>query len=250
MREKIVKVILADESIILLKGMCLFFETEPYIEVCGTANNGLILEELIRAKHPDIVICNPLLPIKDGLVVMKEQLRKKNKLKWIVLEREVNIMHYIECIEKGAKGYLTYQSTYTEVAHAIFETERGEYYICQQALPAVTKQFVSSYTSTHTATISRLFTEKQRKIIHLTCLGFTNKQQGDELGLDPRTIEKHIQIIFKKAKVNNRASLVRFAFLNGIENLAAFFGALLLFALDDESLTYAIPDFLSSCSFV
>ena len=250
MREKIIKVILADENSILLNGMCLFFETEPYIEVCGTANNGLLLEELIKAKHPDIVICNPFLPIKDGLVVMKDQLRKKNKLKWIVLEREVNILQYIECIEKGAKGYLTYQSILTEVAHAIHETERGEYYICQQALPEVTKQFVSTYTTTHATTISKLFTEKQRKIIHLTCLGFTNKQQGNELGLGPRTIEKHIQIIFKKAKVNNRASLVRFAFLNGIENLPAIFGALLLFVLDDEPLTYSIPELLNSTGFI
>jgi DNA-binding NarL/FixJ family response regulator len=250
MREKIIRVVLADENNLLLKGITIFFETDPLIEIYGIANDGLRLEELIKKQHPDIVISNPFLPGKDGIVVVREKLRKKNKLKWIALDMEVDFTHYMECVDTGAKGYITYNSGYSEIAHAIKEVEKGEDYICKQAFPIVTKQFVSSYLSAYITTNSTLFTEKQRKIIHLTCLGYTSTQQGIELGLNGRTIEDHKQAIYRKAKVNNAVSLVVYALKTRIESLATLSTTFILFALDEESVTYTIPDFLSSFSFV
>ena len=250
MKERRIRVVLADENNLLLNGMKLFFETDPIIEFYGIANDGLGLEELIRIKHPDIVVANPILPFKDGIVVIREKLRKKNKLKWIALDKEVDFIHYMECVDTGSKGYLTYSTDYNEIAHAIKEVEKGEHYICKQAFPIVTKQFINIYLAAFKTTSSTLFTERQRKIIHLTCMGYTSTQQGIELGLNPRTIEDHLQTIYRKANVNNAVDLVVYALKTRIESLASLTATFIFFVLDDEPLTYSIPDFLSNFSIV
>ena len=245
-REKITKIILADENRMLINGIDISLETEPLLEVCGLAANGLQLEEMIKLHKPDIVVANIFLPLKDGIQIIPEIMKKNKKVKWIALDCNVDASNYFLSREAGATAYITFSSNRQELVNAIYAVLKGEYYVCQQAFPIVTKQYFINSAAVKKGKLRPILTERQMEIVRLTCKGYTSNKQGVELGISSKTVDWHKRNIFRILNVHNTAGLMHYAFTYGILNPSILSWIFYYLFMDEEQLVYVIPEFLNN----
>ena len=119
---------------------------------------------------------------------------------------------------KGADGYLLKTANQQEVLHAISTVLEGKKFFSQDVtfslLNDSSNQSISS-TKSSTLELNSL-TEREIEILCLVAQGLTNKEIGDQLYISHRTVDTHRTNLMKKLNLNNVASLIRFAYKNGL----------------------------------
>lgn len=119
-------------------------------------------------------------------------------------------------LAKGAKGYILKSRIKSEIAHAISHVDKGSYYISPEL---AFKSLKGSPGSTEGQEIDPLYlqlTKIHREVLLNIANGLTNKEIGDKLFISKRTVEGIRATLMSKTKTVNTASLISFAFRNGM----------------------------------
>ena len=130
-----IKVMLADDHILMREGIRQLLEFDGSIDVVAEANDGEeCIEKLLLAK-PQILLLDINMPKKNGLEVLKSLKSKKSKLKVLVLTVHNDI---------GVNGYVLKDSESAELKKAIFTVAEGESYIQPSLIPALNAKMIET----------------------------------------------------------------------------------------------------------
>lgn len=72
-----IKVMIADDHILMREGIKQLLEFDGKIEVIAEAGNGIECLEILEKVHPDVLLLDINMPIKNGIEVLKN-IREKN----------------------------------------------------------------------------------------------------------------------------------------------------------------------------
>lgn len=224
-----IRIVVADDHIVLLEGISRIIGMEDDMEVVGQARNGLEAIKLVEEHKPDVVLMDINMPVLDGLEATQ-------KIKEVTPQTEVLILtmfdeeeYFFPIIAAGASGYLLKESPSNEVVQAIRIVSRGESMIH----PSLAKKLLDSYC-TPSANHALLNTKKNKIPIHrkekahrqltpreievLTLLieGETNKEIAESLYISDKTVKIHVNKIFKKFEVKSRSQAIIYAVRNKV----------------------------------
>ncbi|MBE3581265.1 MAG: response regulator transcription factor [Thermoanaerobacteraceae bacterium] len=210
-----IRILLADDHAVLRGGLKLLLNTQPDMTVIGEAADGREAVDLCRALKPDVLLLDLNMPGEGGLKALEEL--KDTGTRILVLTMYDDVAYLRQAVESGAAGYILKSAADVELIAAIRAAARGESYYD----PALTKPLVDYFVNKRekqrgSPRAVDLLSEREKEVLRLVALGYTNRQIAQELTISIKTVEAHKANIREKLKLKGRAELVRFAMEQGL----------------------------------
>lgn len=212
-----IKILIADDHPLIAEGIKNALENYKEFTVVATVENGKKALDFVERMIIDIVLLDINMPEMDGIECAKRILKNfpNTKVAMLSMHQEMSIIK--ELISIGVKGYMLKTIPADELQIAINNIHNGKDYFN----PEITKALLTGKTNNNVPYIKKsslvdTLTEREIEIIKLVSEGMTNTQIGEKLHISPRTVDSHRTNLMKKIGVHNVASLIRFAFKNGI----------------------------------
>ncbi|MFK8058916.1 MAG: response regulator [Polaribacter sp.] len=212
-----IKILIADDHPLIAEGIKNTFDNQEDYQVVAVVNNGKEAIEFIEQHLVDIALLDINMPIMDGIECAKKITSdfKDVKVAMLSMYQESSIIKSL--IDIGVKGYMLKTIPSDELLLAIKNIYNGKEYFNAD----VTKALLSDDTSNFhqykkTSPLVEELTTREKEIIKSISQGNTNIQIGEKLFISPRTVDTHRTNIMRKLDIHNVASLIRFAFQNGL----------------------------------
>jgi DNA-binding NarL/FixJ family response regulator len=208
-----IRVLVADDHMVVRSGIRHVLESEAGFEVVGEAATGAEALSLATELHPDVVVLDISLPDESGLQVAA-RLRASDGPRILILSMHDNAEYVLESVRAGAHGYLLKDTAATELRSALRAICRGESYFS----PPVASRLSAAVRGEHESRPAVLdhLTSREREVLQGIAQGRTNKQIAAELGISHRTVETHRESLMNKLEIRTVAELTRFALGAGI----------------------------------
>jgi DNA-binding NarL/FixJ family response regulator len=208
-----IRVLVADDHMIVRAGIRHVVESEPDFEVVGEAGTGSEALALATRLLPDVVVLDISMPDQSGLEVAAHLRSKAGPPRVLILSMHDNPEYVLESVRAGADGYLLKDTAATELREAIRAVCRGESYFSAPVASRLTAAVRGEHDS-HQA-LDQL-TSREREVLLGVARGHTNKQIAADLGISHRTVETHRESLMRKLQIRTVAELTRFAIEAGI----------------------------------
>ena len=186
-----------------------------HYEVVGEADDADPAIELIRERHPDVVLLDVHLPGGGGQRVAREVLKTDPDIIFLALSMSSDRQDVVEVIGAGAAGYLTKQSSADDVIAAIATVATGEPVFSPQLAGVALEVFSDLDPSAFDEELGSL-TEKEFEVLRLIARGNTYREVGEELFISVKTVETHMRHILRKLQLANRHQLAEWARQRGL----------------------------------
>lgn len=213
-----ITLILADDHELIRSGTRSLLSREPDLEICGEANSGQEVLDLLRDVQPDVLLLDIEMAGMSGLQTAEKALQMYPDLA-IVLLTMYSDSHYLRSsLEIGCRGYLLKQSDTQELVPAIRAVAGGDVYFGA----GVSKEFLRVSVARGNLNSNLEKTRLSRREIEVLCRiaeGEASKEIAANLHISVRTVDTHRSNILHKLGLHNTAQLVRYAIKNKLIDL-------------------------------
>jgi DNA-binding NarL/FixJ family response regulator len=203
-----IRVLIVDDHELLRAGLRSRLERESGIAVVGEAGTAERAVIMARAQQPDLILLDLLLPRKSGYDAIPQLVGVAPQVKILVISSQASPSSVRRALSAGAAGYLPKRSSDRELVTAIRLVADGGGYVD----PQLGARLVNANGSPALEPLS----DRERDIVHLLALGYTNQEIGKKLYISVRTVDTHRAHIMRKLELESRAELVMFALANGV----------------------------------
>lgn len=214
--ENSIKVMIADDHILMREGIRQLLEFDGEIEVIAEANDGEECLEKLKAVKPEVLLLDINMPKKNGIEVL-ESIRNQNlKVKVLILTVHNEIEYLLKAVDIGVDGYILKDSESAELKRAIITVSKGESYIQSSLIPALNSRLIARDVDKEK--IDSL-TKRELEVLVQVANGMFNKEIANTLHISERTVKNHLSNIFRKIDVSDRTQAAVFAIKNDIIKL-------------------------------
>jgi len=203
-----IRVLIVDDHELLRAGLRSRLEREPGIAVVGEADTAERAVLMARKLQPDLILLDLLLPRQNGYDVLPELAEVAPDARVLVVSSQAAPSSVRRALSAGAAGYLPKRASDGELVAAIRLVTNGGGYVD----PELGAKLVTPNGSPALDPLS----ERERDIVHLLALGYTNQEIAGKLFISVRTVDTHRAHIMRKLQLDTRAELVMFALANGV----------------------------------
>jgi two-component system, NarL family, response regulator NreC len=206
------RVLIVDDHPVVRSGLRLLLKREADIEAAGEAATGREAVFQARVLKPDVILMDVLMPGQSGLDVLPTLVREHPAVKVLLLSMQDDPRYVREAFAAGASGYVLKEAADTEVIAAVREVARGGRYVNPE---------LGARLATADAEMARRaeedpLSDREREVLRLLVLSYTNKEIARQLYISMRTVETHRAHIMQKLRLQSRAELVRYALERGL----------------------------------
>ena len=213
-----IRILLADDHVILRQGTRQLLENESDMEVVGEASNGAEAVELVEQFKPDIVIIDVAMPVMNGIEATKKIKEILPGIKILVLTGYDYDEYIFSLLEMGAAGYLLKDVSGDELVGAIRAVFLGEPVLH----PTVMRKLMDrckTITPQQPETRTNVLSEREMEVLKLAVSGKSNKDIAESLNISLRTVQAHMRSIFNKLGVGSRSEAIVSGLKRGWFNL-------------------------------
>ncbi|MGO8678555.1 MAG: response regulator [Limisphaerales bacterium] len=212
---KLIRVLLADDHILVRAGIRALLEKAPDVQVCGEANDGREIVELVEKQEPHVVLMDIAMPGLNGLEATARIVKDHPKVRIIILSMHQNEEYFWQALKSGAAGYLLKKSATAELLVALHRVVGGEIYLSREISNRLVKKLPLQQLVMAQSPLERL-TPRQREILQLIAEGQTTKAIALILKVSPKTVEYHRAKLMERLGIFDIPGLVRFALQVGL----------------------------------
>ncbi len=213
-----IRVMIADDNRLFREGIRLILCQEKEIEIVGEAVSGLQTINAIQDLKPDVVLLAITMTEMNGIQVIPAIMQKSPKTKALVLTAAMDEAMILKSLRVGAKGYLSKDSSVSDLSKAIKVVHQGELWIERKLICRFFEQEAMGDLkggSMHRRTKEEL-TPREQEVLSLLTTGRTNKEIAQELFISEKTVKTHLSSIFRKLKVTRRLEAILYAISKGL----------------------------------
>jgi DNA-binding NarL/FixJ family response regulator len=212
----VIRVLVADDQTLVREGLVNILRMTDGVEVVGGASDGAQPLELVAQLEPDIVLMDLRMPRVDGVEATRRIQEERPATKVIVLTTYADDRSIFDALQAGARGYLTKDAGPDELKRAIETVFAGHALLD----PAVQSRLLERLgkPAPVTAQESRpdQLTPREVEVLRLIARGLSNAEIAKQLFVSEATVKTHINNIFSKTGVRDRAQAVTYAYRHGI----------------------------------
>jgi DNA-binding NarL/FixJ family response regulator len=206
---KTIRVVLADDHVLVRRGMRALVEQLANVEVVGEAADGREVLDLVRRIRPHVVLMDISMPELNGLDATAQLRHDFPEVRTILLSMHADERYVARALGVGASGYVLKSADAVELELAIRAAARGESYLS----PAVA----------HTVMHGELpggndlpLSARQREVLQLIAEGNSTKTIAAKLAVSVKTVESHRANLMQRLGIHDVPGLVRYAIRTGI----------------------------------
>jgi DNA-binding NarL/FixJ family response regulator len=202
-----IRIILADDHILVREGFKSLLSKKKDFEVVGEAENGNILLDLIESLSADVLLVDISMPQLNGIEAIAQMKKINPNLKFIMLTMHEEAEYILKSIQAGANGYLLKNVEPDELENAIRTVAAGGKYF-NSTISNIMIENLSRVSEPGKEDLTEL-TAREKEILQYVADGLSTKLIADKLSISARTVETHRVHIMKKLQVNNGAEMVK-----------------------------------------
>ena len=212
-----VRVVLADDQRLVRESLATLLGLLRDVELVATACDGEEACAAVAEHSPDVVLMDLRMPRMDGIEATRAISARHPDVGVIALTTYADDASVLGALRAGARGYLTKDASSDDIAVAIRTVAGGE-----AALdPAIQHHVVAALARPRDTEPALLLddaelpdglTHREAEVLALIADGLTNGEIAERLVVSPTTVKSHINHLFAKAGLRDRASAVRYAY--------------------------------------
>jgi len=202
-----IKILFAEDQVLVRQGICVVLQKEKDLIVVGEAGDGEEAVRLARELTPDVIIMDISMPKLDGIEATR-QIKAFQPSATILILTAYDYDQYVSALlEAGAAGYLLKGINFRQLIDGIRAVHRGESVLHPVIARKVLERFKRSEGHVQEGALS-LLTQRELDVLTKAAKGLSNKDIAQELFLSAYTVGSHLQSIFNKFGVGSRIEAV------------------------------------------
>ncbi|MFI9809629.1 response regulator [Streptomyces sp. NPDC052301] len=211
-----IRVVVADDQMMVREGFSVLLNAMPDIEVVGEAVNGREAVERVRELAPDVVLMDIRMPELNGIDATREIVAADAAAKVLVLTTFDLDEYVYQALRAGASGFLLKDASARQLADGVRVVASGEALLA----PSVTRRLITEFSrlsepprlmpAAHTAYGE--LTERETEVLILIAQGLSNAEMAERLVVAESTIKTHVSRILVKLGLRDRTQAAVFAY--------------------------------------
>lgn len=213
-----IRVLVVDDQALVRDGFAMVLDHEEDIEVVGDAGTGVEAIEAARTLRPDVILMDIRMPEMDGLEATRRILADAAWPVKIVILTTFDPDEYVyEALRAGASAFVLKDIPRAELVAAVRTVSDGGALLA----PSITKRLVGRFAQrlgTDTAASARVerLTDREREVLVSIGRGYNNTEIAEQLFIGAATVKTHVNSVFTKLGLRDRAQAVVFAYESGL----------------------------------
>ncbi len=209
-----IRILIADDHLIIRQGLRLILETEEGFELVGEAADGADALRLCRELHPDVVLMDLRMPGMDGLTAIEHLRAELPEISVVILTtyNEDDLM--LRGLRAGARGYLLKDVDRQTLFDTIRAAARGEMLLNPTIMSRLLSRMETGPETGRSSEALEL-TEREYEVLSAVARGDRSKEIALHLGISERTVKAHLASIYNKLGVDSRAAAITTAIQRG-----------------------------------
>jgi DNA-binding NarL/FixJ family response regulator len=212
----VIRVVLADDHMVVRAGLKAVLSGARDIDVVGEASNGKEALALADRLHPHVIVMDLSMAEMDGLSATRELVTRAEPPKVLVLTMHGEEEYLVQVLEAGASGYLVKNAADRELVDAIRAVARGDMYVQPSAGRILARGLKKDEKTLDDRARFEKLTERERDVLQLVAHGYTAPEIGEKLFISPKTVDTYKQRIGEKLGLTHRSDYVQFALKLGL----------------------------------
>jgi DNA-binding NarL/FixJ family response regulator len=195
------RVLVAEDFPLMREALLATLESDPGIDVVGSAADGVEALDRAREQRPDVLVLDLRMPRMTGVMVLRCLTSDLPGVRGLVVTGFDDGADLAGAVAAGAAGVLTKRATAEELLDAVAAVHRGERVICPS---------IASLLDPPESAWAR-FSPSELSVLRLVAAGETDGEISSALGVSPRTVQNRLTSIRAKTGVERRPELARWA---------------------------------------
>jgi two-component system, NarL family, response regulator NreC len=205
-----IRVLLADDHETVRQGLKLLIDAQPDMRVVGEAGDGQAAVAQVPRLRPDVAVLDVSMPRMNGLAAARAIRETTPGTAIVALTRYSDAAYVKALLDAGASGYVLKRSASGELLAAIRAAARGE-----RHLDAMLSESVNPRSTSRRAAPVVRVSAREREVLRLMALGYSNKEIAQSLGVAVKTVEVHKSNAMRKLELTGRIDVIKYAALQG-----------------------------------
>ncbi|MFD6111932.1 response regulator [Streptomyces yangpuensis] len=213
-----IKVMIADDQMMVRQGFTVLLDAQPDIEVVGQAVDGADAVAKVAELAPDVVLMDIRMPGMGGIEATSVITRVPDSAVKVLVLTTFDLDEYVyEALRAGASGFLLKDASADQLAEAVRVVAAGEALLS----PNITKRLITEFSrlgaprAPSRARIDAL-TERETEVLSLIAQGLSNAEISEHLVLAEQTVKTHVSRILVKLGLRDRTQAAVFAYETGL----------------------------------
>ncbi|MET9749154.1 response regulator transcription factor [Streptomyces ardesiacus] len=214
---RVIRALVADDQAVVRTGFVNLLNTQEDIKVVGEAEDGVQAVRIAATTRPDLALLDIRMPHKNGIDAAREILAASDGATKVLMLTTFGLDEYVyDALAAGAGGFLLKDATFPELLHAVRVVAAGNALLS----PEITKRVICEYVH---ARASRLpvhsvggLTAREAEVLTLIARGLSNAEIAGRLTITDHTVKTHINRLFAKLELRDRAQAVIVAYEWGL----------------------------------
>jgi len=216
-----VRVLIADDQKVIREGLAALIGLLAGIEVAGAAADGEDAVRLAAELHPDVVLMDLNMPRCNGVEATERLRESQPSVQVVVLTTYSDDAWVFSALQAGARGFLTKDAGAEEIRRAITDVAAGQ----AQLDPSVQRRLLDALgrdqrlgaaEASDPGEAPDQLTPREVEVVGRIAAGLSNAEIAAALYVSEATVKTHINHIFTKTGLRDRAQLVAYAFRHGM----------------------------------
>lgn len=208
------RVLLADDHVVVRRGLRLVLDAEPDLEVVAEAGDGAEAVAKGLEDGVDLAVLDVSMPRMTGIQAASELSRRRPELRLLMLSMHDNEQYFFEALKAGASGYVLKSAADRDLVEACRATMRGEPFIYPAAVTALIRDHLEK--ASDGARPREVLTPRELEVLKLIAEAHSSKEISQILVISIKTVERHRANILEKLGMRDRVQLTRYAIRRGL----------------------------------
>jgi DNA-binding NarL/FixJ family response regulator len=217
MMASMIRVVIADDQVMIRDGLATLLASDPHVDVVGQAGNGLEAVKLCAELKPDVIVMDIRMPEMDGLAATARIAVEEGAPKVLILTTFDLDEYVYEALRAGASGFLLKDAPAGDLINAVRVVAAGDALLA----PSVTRRLIGDFARRRRherprSNAAGALTPRELDVLRLIARGLSNSEIAGELFLAEQTVKTHVGHVLTKLALRDRTQAVVFAYENGI----------------------------------
>ena len=206
-----VRVVVADDHPLFREGLVRALTGSGQVEVVGEAENGPAALELIQKESPEVALLDYQMPGMDGAQVAAAVVRDELPTRVLLVSAHADSALVYHALQQGAAGYLPKESSRSEIITAVLDCAAG-----RDVLDPKIASGLAAEIRRRAEPSGPTLSAREREVLKLIADGGSIPMIAKTLFLAPSTVKTHVQRLYEKLGVGDRAAAVAEAMRRGL----------------------------------
>lgn len=210
------RVIVVDDQTVVREGIVMLVGLLPGIEVVGSGGDGEEAVRLVAELAPDVVLMDLRMPRVDGAEATRRIRAEYPGTQVVVLTTFADDDSLFSALRAGARGYLTKDAGGDEIVRAVENVLSGDAGLAPQIQRRLLERLSESEQPAPAPEAPDGLTARETEVLVLIAEGMTNQEIARAMQVSTATVKTHINNLFAKTGLKDRAQAVRYAYGHGL----------------------------------